>query len=87
MRNQFDATYCQLVRRIMTQGCYKMDRTGVGIKSIFGYQMRFDLRQGFPLLTTKKVNFDAIVYELLWFLRGDTNIHYLLAHNVNIWTD
>ena len=85
--NRFDDTYRKLLALILDSGQIKRDRTGVGIKSVFGHQMRFNLRDGFPLLTTKKVNFDAIVYELIWFLSGDTNIRFLLKHRVNIWNE
>ncbi|MFO7265607.1 MAG: thymidylate synthase [Limnochordales bacterium] len=77
--------YLDLGRYILEHGVPKPDRTGTGTLSVFGYQMRFDLSQGFPLLTTKKLNVRAIIYELLWFLRGDTNIRYLNEHGVHIW--
>lgn len=77
--------YLDLLRKIKNEGAVKSDRTGTGTKSIFGYQMRFDLREGFPLLTTKKVYLKGIIHELLWFLKGDTNIKYLVDNNVHIW--
>lgn len=79
--------YLDLVQKILDEGVDKGDRTGTGTKSIFGYQMRFDLQKGFPLLTTKKVHTRSIIYELLWLLRGDTNIKYLHDHNVSIWNE
>ncbi|EKW98561.1 thymidylate synthase [Ligilactobacillus saerimneri] len=82
-----DEPYLQLIRDILAHGHAKADRTGTGTKSLFGYQMRFDLSQGFPLLTTKKVPFGLIKSELLWFLRGDTNIQYLLKHKNHIWDE
>ena len=77
--------YHDLLNRIMTQGVVKSDRTGTGTKSVFGHQMRFDLSEGFPLLTTKKVFLKGIIHELLWFLNGDTNIKYLVDNGVHIW--
>lgn len=82
-----DWTYLEVLEKIINNGDVKSDRTGVGTKSIFGTQMRFDLSEGFPLLTTKKMNITNIVSELLWFIAGDTNIKYLLEYNNHIWTD
>ena len=77
--------YLELVRHVLQNGEVKEDRTGTGTKSIFGYQMRFDLSKGFPMVTTKKLHLKSIIYELLWFLKGDTNIDYLKENGVNIW--
>jgi thymidylate synthase len=77
--------YLNLMERVLSEGVEKHDRTGVGTRAIFGHQMRFDLKHGFPLLTTKKLSVKSIIYELLWFLRGDTNIKYLNEHDVSIW--
>lgn len=79
--------YLDLAQTILDKGVTKEDRTGVGTKSIFGHQMRFDLSEGFPLLTTKRVAFGLIKSELLWFLKGDTNIRYLLENNNHIWDE
>ena len=77
--------YHDLLNRIINDGITKSDRTGTGTKSVFGHQMRFDLSEGFPLLTTKKVFLKGIIHELLWFLKGDTNIQYLVENGVHIW--
>lgn len=79
--------YLDLLQHILDHGTVKKDRTGTGTISTFGYQMRFDLNEGFPLLTTKKVHLKSIIYELLWFIKGDTNIKYLVDNNVRIWND
>jgi thymidylate synthase len=79
--------YVELLDHVLNHGTKKGDRTGTGTRSVFGYQMRFDLKDGFPLLTTKKVHTRSIFHELLWFLRGDTNISYLHEHGVSIWDD
>ncbi len=79
--------YLDLVKHVLENGNAKSDRTGTGTKSVFGYQMRFDLSKGFPMVTTKKLHLKSIVYELLWFLKGDTNINYLTENGVRIWND
>ena len=77
--------YLDLMSHVMNNGILKKDRTGTGTKSVFGYQMRFDLSTGFPLITTKKLHLKSIIYELFWFINGETNIKYLQENQVKIW--
>lgn len=87
MEKHVDTIYLKLLKKLINEGIEKTDRTGTGTKSFLGYQMRFDLNEGFPLLTTKKVPMKAIIHELIWFLRGDTNLKYLADNNVHIWDE
>ncbi|SER68877.1 thymidylate synthase [Vreelandella subterranea] len=87
MKEALEQPYLDLMRLVLNQGTDRHDRTGVGTRSVFGHQMRFDLSRGFPLLTTKKLHLRSIIHELLWFLKGDTNIAYLKDNGVRIWDD
>src|SRR4051812_2618216 len=87
MPGAVNTAYEDLLRLVMSTGAAKPDRTGTGTRSVFGHQLRFDLRQGFPLITTKRVHFRSVAYELLWFLRGDSNVGWLRDHGVSIWDE
>jgi thymidylate synthase len=87
MEHHVDTIYLKLLQKLLDEGVEKTDRTGTGTKSFLGYQMRFDLSKGFPLLTTKKVPMKAIIHELIWFVRGDSNLKYLADNNVHIWDE
>jgi len=86
MKNNVDSQYFRLIKHILDKGVLKSDRTGTGTLSVFDWTMRFDMSDGFPLLTSKKMFTKGIIHELIWFLRGDTNIKYLVDNGVNIWT-
>ncbi|MEM9810091.1 MAG: thymidylate synthase, partial [Pseudomonadota bacterium] len=85
--NETDRTYFALLQRVLDEGSIRDDRTGTGTRSVFGHQMRFDLSAGFPLLTTKRVHRKSVIHELLWFLRGETNVKSLQAEGVSIWDE
>lgn len=85
--SKIDVIYHELLIDILNNGTKKEDRTGTGTLSVFGRQMRYDMSNGFPLLTTKRIHVKSVIYELLWFLQGDTNIRYLAKNGVNIWND
>src|SRR5699024_12028306 len=87
LRGMPDTQYEDLLARVLAHGTPKSDRTGTGTRSVFGHQLRYDLQRGFPLITTKRVHLRSIVHELLWFLRGDSNIAYLREHGVRIWDE
>ena len=85
MKNNLDKQYLELLQHILDKGNIKKDRTGTGIKSVFDYTIRFNMKEGFPLLTSKKMFTKGVIHEMIWFLRGDTNIKYLVDNDVHIW--